>query len=178
MSDIVRTADLQRLPLKALVAIAARAARRVQTTFRPNPNYKLSDQRADLNAIDTAISAAEDTARGRMSLSAVDREVIVICAEIASAATGAPTVDEAMKIDGAARAAIFAMKTADAAISGNRQRAIDSADKALAAARRAFESTDDCCRRDLAELQKICRAGFNEFGDSIDPSPGGPLGPL
>ena len=178
MSSIIQTSELQRLPLKALVAIAARAARRVQTTFRPNPNFKLSDQRADLSAIDTAISAAEDTARGRISLSAVDREVIVICAEIASAATGAPTVDEAVKIDGAARAAIFAMKAADAAISGDRPRAIDSADRALAAARLAFESTDERCRRDLEELEKLCRAGFNELGDTIDPSPAGPLGPL
>ncbi len=164
--------------MRALVAIATRAARRVQTSFRPNPSFKPSDQKADLNAIDSAIAAAEDTARGRLSLSALDYQVVAICAELASMAAIGSTVEESLKINGASQAAIFAMKAADAAISGDRKRAIDSTAQALAAARRALASTDDCCRRDLEALKKICRLGVNESEDSIDPSPSGPLGPL
>jgi hypothetical protein len=194
----ISTEDLKKLPLRAIVALAARCARRVESLSL------LPDGHADMDrcqtAIDSAIRLAEDFARGSpcQALPAVIRGV-EDCRAIAQGERVRETAVAA--VVWTAHAAAVAMEglglrdePAEVNLMGTRlpnlfpQLANVAADLA---ARDAFTAAVDAAvaagfgdefikgaMQDYQSLLKLGLGRYPEAGQTIDPSRAGPLGEL
>ncbi len=190
--------DLKTLPLRAIVALAVRCARRVERLASlPDGHPDAASVKA---AADEALRVAETFARGEPCPSAeqaveaieavhdaASGEIIrenayaSIVRAIHAAATAARAVAEEhepgerllMGGHGNPRLASVAGISADLAAMGAFTAALNAAE--------AVGSTDEFTRwaaEDFRKLQKLKLGEYPEAGDPIDPSPAGPLGPL
>jgi hypothetical protein len=192
------TEDLQKLPLRAIIALAARCARRVESlSLLPDGHPDMDRCRT---AIDAAIRLAEDFARGSpcRDVPAVIREV-----EDARAIAQGESVRETAlaAVVWTAHAAAVAMEglglrdePAEVGVMGTREPnpfpqlenvAADlTAREAFTAAvdaARAVGFADDFIKRAMQDYQALLKLGpgrYPEAGQPIDPSPVGPLGQL
>ncbi len=192
------TEDLKKLPLRAIVALAARCARRVASvSFLPDGH---EDRDRYRTAIDGAIRLAEDFARGSPT-----RAVPPVIQEVEDAraiAQGEYVRETALAaVVWTAHAAAVATEgvglrdePAEVSVMGTRepnafpQLANVAADLA---AREAFTAAVDAARavgfadefikgamEDYQALLKLGLGRYPEAGHPIDPSPAGPLGQL
>jgi hypothetical protein len=190
--------DLKRLPLRAIVALAARYARRVEHLAVPSADHP--EQERCRAAVTSAIRLAEDFAMGVSSpdIESVVREAewcrsVVEADYVCSSATGA-AVAAAHAAATAQRAVDLRSEPAERHILGPPEQnpfphlADVTADLA---ARDAFvgalqavgaERHDDAFLRaaaaDYENLVRLHLGNYPEPGEPIDPSPAGPLGPL
>ncbi len=192
------TEDLKKLPLRAIVALAARCARRVESLgLLPDGHEAGARCRT---AIDGAIRLAEDFARGSPSqdVPTVIRDVEA-CRAIAEGDCMRETAVAAVVFS--AHAAAAAMEglglrdePAEVSLMGTRlpnpfsQLANVAADLA---ARDAFTAAvdaavaagfgDEFINNSMHDYQMLLKLGLGSYPDAgqpIDPSPGGPLGEL
>jgi hypothetical protein len=190
--------DLKKLPLRAIVALAARCARRVENlTLLPNEHPEKERCRI---AVDLAVRLAEDFARDApcTSFESVIRAVeasrtvadgrflrdvamaaVIQAARAAAAAQHIPQLraePEESHMFGAAKPNPFphlADVTADLAA----REAFTAAMEAAAATGHA----DDFVNAGIADYEKLLQldlGSYPEAGNPIDPSSKGPLGPL
>ncbi len=192
------TEDLKKLPLRAIVALAARCARRVESlSLLPDGHADMDRCRA---AIDGAIRLAEDFAKGSpcRAVPSVIREVEA-CRAIAQ---GEHTRETAVAaVVWTAHAAAAAMEglglqpePAEVSVTGTRQPnpfphladvaadlaardAFTAAVDAAGAAGHADKFTNGAVQ-DYQALLKLELGCYPEAGQPIDPSPAGPLGDL
>jgi hypothetical protein len=191
--------DMKKLPLRAIVALGARCARRVERLALP-PDDHPENERCR-SAVGDALRVAEDFARGLPcpSLESVVRE-IEACRALGE---GAFVHDIAMAaVVQAARAAATALRALDLRGEPAERHLFGSAPGAnpfpqLAdvtadqAARDAFTAaveaaaaighTDQVMRgaiEDYEKLLKLDLGNYPQAGQPIDPSSQGPLGPL
>lgn len=200
MSQIEYTAeDLKKLPLRAIVALAVRCARRVESLALP-PDGDPEKARVQA-AVSGALGAVEDFARG---LSGPAIEAAVVAVEAGQGAAQGEIVREN------AYAAILRATHAAATAARSLEEREEPAEKqligggppiqplahvadlsadlaamgALAAARdaaEAFRTTDEITRYAADDYRRLLRlrlGAYPEAGQPIDPSPEGPLGPL
>jgi hypothetical protein len=195
----ISTEDLKKLPLRAIVALAARCARRVQSLSLP-PDDHHPDMDRCRTRVDGAIGLAEDFAKGSPCGAAppVIREVEA-CRAIAPCESVRETALAA--VVWTAHAAAAAMEglglrdlPAEVSVTGERepdafpQLANVAADLA---AREAFTAAVNAARavgfadefingtmQDYQTLLKFKLGFYPDAGQPIDPSPAGPLGPL
>jgi len=194
----VSTEDLKKLPLRAIVALAARCARRVESVSLLPDGHP--DRDRCRTAIDGASRLAEDFARGSQcrAVPSAIREVEA-CRAIAQGEYVRETAVAA--VVWTARAAADAMESlglhdepAEVNLMGTPlpnpfpQLANVAADLA---ARDAFTAAVDAARaagfgdefitgamQDYQSLLKLGLGRYPEAGQTIDASPGGPLGKL
>lgn len=192
--------DLKKLPLRAIVAFAARCARRVEDLSQlPEGHPKREGRRA---AIDAALRLAEEISRGSVCTS-VEPVVQAIDASRGVAGGGISCECAAGAAAAAAHAAVTAWLTLNPGESdrgANRwtktpearsylsRLANDTADLvALDAFTAAVEAADAVGRndafirgavRDYERLLALHLGSYPQAGQPIDPSPDGPLGPL
>jgi acetate kinase len=191
--------DLKKLPLRAIVAFAARCARRVERQALPPDDHPERERTA--SAIAEALRVAEDFARGRpcptieSAVRAVEagqaaaqgeitREnayaAVVRAAHAAACATHVIAVREEpeekrLLSPGPPLHPLshLADLTADLAALDAYTAAVDAAN--------ATASTNDLTSWASDDYQKLLKLGlghYPETGKPIDPSPEGPLGPL
>ncbi len=165
-------AQLNGLPMHAIVAFAARCARRAQPLTRT-----LSE--IGQQTIERAIAVAEVVARGELK----DSE------EATAASTAASAIAKASAAKVAANAAgASAANAANAASAGAATTAATYASYAYDAAAYAFERTiagsvatydhDFAAQHDLKKLESLGLGKLGTLGKPVDPSESGPLGPL
>jgi hypothetical protein len=191
----ITTEDLKKLPLRAIVALAARCARRVESLSL------LPDGHADMDrcrtAIDGAIRLAEDFARGSpcQAVRPVIRDVEACRAIAQGDYVRESAVAAVVWTAHAAAAALESLgmrdEQAEVSVMGTRQPnpfpqlAGVAADLA---ARDAFTAAVDAAGaaghadtfiegavQDYQELVKLELGRYPEAGNPIDPSPAGPL---
>jgi hypothetical protein len=194
----ISTEDLKKLPLRAIVALAARCARRVESLSRPPDDHP--DRDRCRTAIDGAIRLAEDFARGSSS-----RDVPTVIRDVE--ACRAIAQDEYVR-DTAVGAVVWTSHAAAAAMEGLGLRD-EPAEVSLMgtrlpnpfpqlenvaadlAARDAFTAAVDAAvaagfgdkfikraMQDYQTLLKLKLGLYPDAGQPIDPSPAGPLGEL
>jgi hypothetical protein len=192
------TEDLKKLPLRAIVALAARCARRVESlSLLPDDHPELERYRT---AVDNAIRLAEDFARGSpcRAVETVIREVDACRAIAQGEYVPEAAVGAAARAAHAAAAALEALglrdEPAEVSVMGTRQPnpfpqlagvaadlAARDAFTAAVDAAGAAGHTDEFIKGatlDYQELLKLELGSYPEAGEPIDPSPGGPLGGL
>jgi hypothetical protein len=191
--------DLKKLPLRAIVAFAARCARRVERVALPPDDHPEKDRWH--TAVAEALGVAEDFARG---LPCPTAESAVLAVEAGQAAAQGDLLREnayaaVVRTAHATVTAIHAIAlreepperplisgtltphplshladlTADLAALGAFTAAMDAAE--------AVASTDEFtlwAAQDYRKLLELKLGEYPEAGQPIDPSPGGPLGPL
>jgi hypothetical protein len=163
---------LAQLPHHAVVAFAARWARRVQPLTHVLPQQ-------DRDAIDRALASAEEFAKGAADARAA-HQAADAAAWAAAVADAADAADRATVAAAARAAAVAADVAADAdAARAAANAAADAAaawaaNAAAAAARAARAATS----RDLDRLIALNPGEPDALGAPIDPSEAGPLGPL
>jgi hypothetical protein len=196
-----RVEDLKRLPLLAMVAFAARCARRVEHLAQlPDGDPEKAARRV---AIDAALRLAEDVARGE-ACPAAESVVQAIDASRGAAASTPSCQSATAAAAGAARAAASVLsvihrgeedkhmpgseRTAEARKfhSGLGHSLLELA--ALSAYTAADEAYDAVgienegfvapVLNDFDKLVRLKLGRYPEPGQSIDPSPSGPLGPI
>lgn len=192
------TEDLKKLPLRAIVALAARCARRVEyLTLLPDGHPDLERCRT---AIDGAIGLAEDFARGSpcRAADAVIREVQVCQASAQGDYVRETAVAAVVRAAHAAASSLEAVRMRDepavSSVTGTREpnpfpHLADVA--ADVAARDAFTAAADAAGAaghtdsfvngavlDYQALVKLELGDYPDAGKPIDPSPAGPLGAL
>jgi hypothetical protein len=186
--------DLKKLPLRAIVAFAARCARRVRTLF---PDDKYPTERISL---DPAIDIAESVARGIKVSEKVVKDSITAAYRAEAAADRADTRTEAVAYSVAYAAAYAAVAAAKAARSElNIAVRFDAADVVANAASHAAAASANAIRGATAtadandkavayciqdaevDYRRLVALGLGKYprlGHPIDPAPSGPLGPL
>jgi hypothetical protein len=190
--------DLKKLPLRAIVALSARCARRVERLSRLPDDH--AEKERCRSAVASAIGLAEDFAKGLpcSSLESVVREVeacrafapgefvrdIAMSAAVQAAHAAAAALraldlrgePEESHMFGAARPNPFphlADVTAD-------QAARDAFTAAVEAAA-AIGHTDHFMKGAIEDYEKLLRLDLGSYpqaGNPVDPSSRGPLGPL
>jgi hypothetical protein len=190
--------QLKELPLRAIVAFAARCARRVEPLAQlPEGNAQRESRR---EAVEAAIRMAESFARGTDA----PPDESVVAAIDASREAGGETanVDAVSAIAQAAHAAASAAHARPQAEENRTpgERTFEAgrslgalthvtadlaAMNAYTAAAAAFLSVGyrnedfvDSALRDYHKLVRLELGRYPELGAPVDPSPGGPLGPL
>jgi hypothetical protein len=141
---------LRTLPLRAIVAFAARCARRVELLGR-------SLVVLDRSAIHNAIEIAEVFARGEIG------KFAAVGAADAATARAARAADAALTVGSADDAASYSARAAAAA---------------GAASYAAYGAARATARSDIQQLVALHLGQPGELGNPIDPSEAGPLGPL
>ena len=193
--------ELKRLPLLAIVALAARCARRVRPLFQLPDS---PDQAVHLRSIDRAIEFTESVARGTESAHANDDEQDATRSAIQSVSFDSP--DEgiareairaaAAKVQLAGEAAAKALHAAIGASYVARSPGVDTSHTADAVAGNAAasakfaakvisdhdkgvgEAYEAAVSSDYETLLKIGLGQFPDPGQPVDPAEDGPLGPL
>jgi hypothetical protein len=194
--------ELKRLPLRAIAALAARCARRVQHLARL-PDDRPEKERC-LSAVDEAIRLAEDFAKGLPvpRVEAVVREVEACrtlaqgqyaretaVAAIVLAAHAAATAQHALELEGESESESeephlfrnaepsplphLADLTADLAA---RDAFVAGMDAAGAAGH--SDGFIEAAREDYQKLLRLFLGTYPQAGQPIDPPPDGPPGPL
>jgi hypothetical protein len=192
--------DLKKLPLRAIVAFAARCARRVQSLSQlPEDHPEKERHRA---AIEAAIQMAESFSKGSTCSSVEQvraanaaREVVGgvpgsdhAAAAAAEAAHAAASAWDALDSEESERGMSLWVKTADA-LNFLDQLANTTADlatlSALSAAEEAASAAGEhnetfvaAAIQDYEKLLGLKLGSYPEAGQPINPSPDGPLGPL
>jgi hypothetical protein len=164
--SLPRPDDLKKMPLRAIVAYAARCARRVQPLFRLVTEDIAGFTQYEA-AVDRALSLAERFCVGDES------EYHTLAAAADAAATAADEVAAcapARAFAAAANAARAAANAAKAAV-----RATAAADHAYAA---ATTTADHAAARDFEALLTLYSRGWFGRENRIDPTEHGPLGSL
>jgi hypothetical protein len=194
----ISTEDLKKLPLRAIVALGARCARRVES-LSPLPEGHV--EAASYNsAIDAAIRLAEDFARGSPcgDVSTVIRKV----EDCQANANGERVRETAVAaIVWTAQAAAAAMESLGLRGEPARDGLLDAGEPnaspqlanvaADLAAREAFTAAvdaavaagfaDDFINKSMYDYKKLLELGLGNYpdaGEPIDPSSAGPLGKL
>jgi hypothetical protein len=192
--------DLKKLPLRAIVAFAARCAQRVESLAQLPPDHPQREARR--LAIENAIRLAEDVARSSTCAS-VEAVVRAVDATRAISAEGIACENSAAAAAAAARTAAsvwFALNPVESDRDKDRWEhtpearnyvshlqsvsadlvAMDAFTAAVEAAD-AVAYSDEFMRgavHDYETLLGLKLGTYPEAGQPIDPSPGGPLGPL
>ncbi len=182
MATVETPNDLKLLPLRALVAYAARCARRVQPLYAIPDDHP--DARSSSEAIDQAIALAEDFAAGRRidpgqlkaSNEAIVRALMVANEEDVCDEAAAYAANAAYAVVDATRAALVTVEAEDPVAAA--RKVVDSASIATDAAKAADTSVQRAARLDWEMLHRMHLGRFPEFGEPIDPSESGMLGPL
>ena len=183
--ELPTTEDLQKLPLEAIVAYAARCARRVQ------PLYGRAAGMAEFPKHEAAVEWAILLAERFCLTHVVGAPAYDAAYHARTAAHAADAKDAARAAAGAARAAAYAFdlpKSAvyDRAIYASRV-AAEAADAAQAAARAAarashqagvFETAAKTDFECLLQLNPVNPGASSKSGQPIDPAANGPLVPL
>lgn len=193
--------DLKKLPLRALVAFAARCARRVQSIFilpSNNPNIE-----RDHMAIANAILAAEEYARGKEVKSIEAYTAANTAATSAQSAKDVPTGFQAFNAAHSAAEAAYSVYAAASDLSSNNAiaakafilasesitleksltivRAEHTANftaRSSAFATNATQSSIAHMINDYKNLLMLNLGSFPDIGIPIDPSENGPLAAL
>lgn len=174
--------DLKKLPLGAIVAYAARSARRVQ------PLYGCVEDTAEVArheaAVESAISLAEDFCHSHE----VNAAAYGAAYAAREAASGAQAQDAARAASAAARAAAYAFDIPKSAVydhpvyaSRVATEAADAAEAAVRAAEAAAEgraAVEAAARADFDRLLQLNAGIYPKLGHPFDPHEKGPLGPL
>jgi hypothetical protein len=192
------TEDLKKLPLRAIVALAARCARRVEYLGLLPDDHP--DRERSRTAIDSAIRLGEDFARGSpcQGVEPVIREVEACRAAVQGDYVRETAVAAVVRAAHAAASALDALgmrdEPAEVSVMGTRSpnpfpHLADI--EADLAARDAFTAAVDAAGAlghadrfvhgavlDFEELMKLDLGSYPEAGRPIDPSPTGPLGAL
>ncbi len=182
-SPAVETAtDLKQLPLRALVAYAARCARRVQAEYAPDPAN--GESAACIEAIENAIRIAEQVASDEEP----DADLFAQAEEAAVKAMILVSGEEngnssAAYAANAAYAAIDAAAAVRSVADGEDLNAVG--DKVADAAAIAFDAAaairDDvprAARLDWEMLHRMHLGKFPAVGEKVNPAESGILGPL
>jgi PTS system nitrogen regulatory IIA component len=177
--------ELKQLPLRAVVALAARCARRVQPFFKLPDDHP--EKQRHVAAVERAIRTAEEFVRGipvaapdaaasaarsaSLAYSAARVASLALwAAEAASKASDAEAASDAVQAAGRASGAVW-----DAAkAAGNAARAAGDAANAY----NAWFTAAAASRSDFSQLCGLGLGRFPELGEPFDPSENGPLGPL
>jgi hypothetical protein len=191
--------QLKALPLRAIVGFAARCARRVEPLAQlPEGNPQRESRR---EAIEAALRMAESFAKGTDA--PPDESVVAAIDAIRDAGGELACATAASAIAQAAHAAASAWHAGPQAAeeSGASEKHTPEAGRflgvltrttaglaamnAYTAAAEAFVSVGysnehfvDSALRDYDKLVRLELGRFPELGNPVDPSPGGPLGPL
>ncbi len=182
-SPAVETAtDLKQLPLRALVAYAARCARRVQAEYAPDPAN--ADSAACIEAIDSAIRLAEQVASGEEP----DADVFAQVEEAAVKAMILVSGEEngnssAAYAANAAYAAIDAAAAVRSVADGEDlhtvgEKVADAAAIAFDAAVALRDDVSRAARLDWEMLHRMHLGKFPAVGEKVNPAENGILGPL
>ena len=174
--------DLKKLPLGAIVAYAARCARRVQPLYaRAVGIAELPKHEA---TVEGAISLAEEFCLSHV----VGAAAYDAAYDARTAAHAADAKEAAHAAAGAARAAAYAFDLPKCAVYDRpvyaSRVATEAADAALAAARAAAQASADAAavlaaaRADFDRLLARNQGAYPELGQPLDPTESGPLGPL
>lgn len=182
MGNLSQEDELQRLPLRALVAFISRCARRVQDLYVLEDDHP-TKQMCTM-AIDAAIRVAEEFAMG----GAVDANRADIAESDVMEAVAA-----ARESDGADPGAVYAADAAYAAVSATQKAfeaiqtpasgeaiwsAIEVAGASAIAGATDETSTAKALAIDLENLTSLNLGVFPDLGETIDPMEDGPLGSL
>ena len=181
-SELPTQQDLKKLPLGAIVAYAARCARRVQPLYgRAAGIAELPKHTAD---VEGAIVLAEDFCLSH----AVSTPAYAAAYHARTAADAADAKDAARAAAAAARAAAYAFDIPKSAVYDHSvyasRVAAEAADGAQAAARAAdhasagAQAAEAAARADFDRLLTLNQGTYPELGQPIDPTENGPLGPL
>ena len=180
MADLPTEEDLRQLPLRSIVAYAARCARRVQPLFQ-------SEKLEHVETVNRAIQVADAFAAGLGSPAGGDYAAFHLA--LGAALEAAEGDDAALAAADALDAALKAAERNDAAHASGathaaRQAALNAV-HAVHAARDALHAPRDVARaaaradfQTLLALSRERRQQFPELGDPVDVSESGPLGPL
>jgi hypothetical protein len=190
--------DLKKLPLRAVVALSARCARRVESLIVLPDGLEARDKCR--TTIDGAIHLAEDFARGSPC-----RDVRTVIGDVEACRTIAegdyPRETAMAVVVWTAHAAAAAMESlglrdepAEVNVMGTRQPnpfpqlanlaadlAARDAFTAAVDAARAAGFADDFIKRAMQDYQALLKLGLGHYpepGEPFDPSPAGPLGEL
>jgi hypothetical protein len=174
--------DLKQLPLRALVAYAARCARRVQSQYKlPDGHPEAADCQA---AIDGAIRVAEQFASGEEPSSeavaqaeeAAVRAILVVSGEENGNSASAYAANAAYAAIDAATAGLAALGAADPL--ANAEKVADAAAIAFDAASAIRDDVVRPANLDWEMLRRMHLGKFPGIGEPVNPSEGGILGPL
>jgi uncharacterized protein (UPF0147 family) len=193
--------DLKRLPLRAMIAFAARCARRVEHLAQLPEGHPGKEERR--GAIDAALRLAEDVARGEAS-QAADSVVQAIDVSRRAASAAPNCASAAAAAAQAAHAAASVLSVIDRVVEdqdmpqsartaeareflGSLERStVDlAALSAYTAAVDAFDAVglanEDFVAASLNDYDNLRRLNLGQYpqpGEPIDPSPSGPLGAI
>lgn len=180
--ELPTTDDLKKLPLGAIVAYAARCARRVQPLYGCAAGA--AESRKHEAAVEGAISVAENFCLSH------DVSAPAYGAAYAARDAADTTVakDAARAAAAAARAAAYAFDLPKCAVYDRpvytSRVAAEAGDAAEAAARAAEHASgsaapvEAAARADFDRLSKLNQGSYPELGQPIDATKNGPLGPL
>jgi hypothetical protein len=188
---MVTEEDLKRLPLRAIVAFAARCARRVRPLYRlPTDDPGAAEHE---HAVERVLKMAESFAAGERSVVAESNDTRAAAARAAGAAgakylvlddpsVGATTLTAAALAAASAEAASASAEAAADRIPATALEAADrAADAALSAAARATDELTTIRTAVAADYERLIQLRLGnhpDLGDPVDPSESGPLGPL
>ena len=193
--------DLRKLPLRALVAYAARCARRVQSIFiLPSSNHNFE---RDAVAVANAILSAEEYARGKDVNCMEAYAAATAAATSAQSAKDVPTGFQALNAANSAAEAAYSVYAAASDLSSNNaiatkafmiaseklnlekaltivraEATVNFAARSSAFAANATQSSIALIRTDYNNLLKLSLGTLPDMGILIDPSEDGPLGVL
>jgi PTS system nitrogen regulatory IIA component len=169
--------ELTQLPLRALVAYAARCARRVQPFFALSDDHP--EKQRHVAAVERAIRIAEEFVRG-IPVAASDATEASDAASKASHAAAWPAWAATRAATGAARAAARAAARDSAWFTSFTYYAWSAVEDWCIAAQatEARAAGAAAARSDFDQLRRLGLGQFPELGEPIDPSEDGPLGPL
>jgi hypothetical protein len=183
-ADLPSLGELKQLPLRALVAYAARNARRVQPFFTLPDDHP--EKQRHVAAVERAIRIAEEFAKGTP---VADADTWLVVPAAAGAVGGPSAAGAAWVATDTARAAIFATKPAKSEPDffpetgelilwpeGTCANEAWAAYWAWSAA--AMSATAADARSDFDKLRGLGLGRFPALGEPIDSSGEGPLGPL
>ncbi len=178
--------ELKQLPLRALVALAARCARRVQPFFTFPDDHP--EKQRHVAAVELAIRTAEEFAKGipvtapdaarAASDAAASASINYFAARVASLSLGAAS--KASDAAAASDAVQYAAGCASGAVWEAARAAWDAA-RAAGDARdvyHAWFTAAAASRSDFSHLRELALGRFPELGEPVDSSEDGPLGPL
>jgi hypothetical protein len=191
--------DMKKLPLRAIVAFAARCARRVEDRALPPGDHPEKERWAA--AIAEALSVAEDFARG-LPCPTIESAVRAVEQGQAAAAGDIRRENAHAAVVRAVHAAACAIETLEVRDEPEEKRLVSpgpplhplghladltadlaalGAYTAAVDAAQAVASTDEFTTWAAEDYRKLLKLGlgrYPEAGQPIDPSPDGPLGPL
>ena len=162
--------DLEQLPLRGIVAYAARCARRVQ------PRFRLAKAIPDFSRHQAAVADAISLAEQFCLREDVNAAVAAGAADTAAYDAADAQIQAAADVAACAAAACEAANTDEDAAP-----AYDAACAASYAASASGEQVDafaEAAYADYDRLLELDLAGWPELGPPIDPSDKGPLGSL